>query len=97
MPKKIYIGKLPDKITDQQLHDLFSKIGNVISTKIIRTMSFQKNMSYGYVQMDTDENTNKAIKTLDNSVLEGSRIKVTEAHFLDQDKQYQPYWKKRRY
>ncbi|QQG44603.1 MAG: hypothetical protein HYW86_01685 [Candidatus Roizmanbacteria bacterium] len=97
MSKKIYIGKLPDKITDKQLSDIFSKIGRVISLKIIKVISFQDNMNYGYVQMDTDDNSNKAIKTLNNSLLEGSRIKVMEAHFLDKEKQEHPYWKKRRF
>lgn len=97
MSKKIYVGKLPNKITDQDLRDLFSKIGNVISVKMVKTNSFQKNTGYAYVQMDSDENTTKAIKTLNNSVLEGSNIKVMEAHSLDQEKPFEHYWKKRKY
>ena len=87
MSKKIFIGKLPDSITDQKLTDVFSKVGKVISVKIIKPVSFTKNNNYGYVQMDTPENTLKAIKTLDNTTIDGSRIKVAEAHFLDQERQ----------
>lgn len=97
MFKKIHIGRIPNKVTDQQLSDIFSKIGRVISVKIVRPFGGEENKNYGYIQMDSEENTLKAIKTLNNSLLEGSRIKVVEAHFLDQIKQEQPYWKKRRY
>lgn len=95
MAKKIHVGSLSEKITDQQLSDVFSKVGKVLSVKVVKVISFQENMNYAYILMDSDENTKKAIKTLDNSLLEGSRIKVMEAHYLDQEKQAQPYWKKR--
>lgn len=97
MAKKIYIGKLSNKITGQQLHDLFSKTGRVISANVVNVTSFKENMNYGYITMSTDEETKKAINTLNNTILEGCRIKVMEAHFLDQDKQQSYYWKKRRF
>lgn len=96
MSKKIYVGKLPEKITNQQLSEVFSKVGKVMSLEITKVISFKNNMNYAYVQMDNEENTKKAIKTLDNTLLEGSRIKVVEAHYLDQEKQYQPYRKPQR-
>ncbi len=96
MAKKIYIGKLSDTTTDEQLRDVFMKIGEVVSLKIVRTANFEKNTNYGYVQMDSDENTTKAIKALNNSTLSGSRIKVLEAHYLDQDIKRRTYWTKRR-
>jgi len=96
MAKKIYIGKLSDKTTDEHLRDIFMEIGEVVSLKIVRTPNFTENSNYGYVQMDSDENTKKAIKTLNNSTLDGSRIKVLEAHFLDQEKKRRSYWRKRR-
>lgn len=97
MVKKIYIGKLPNTVTDQQLRKIFLEIGDVVSVDIVQTTNFEKNTNYGYVRMDSEEHTLQAIKTLDNSVLEGSRIKVVEAHFLDQDKQERRYWNKRKY
>ncbi len=97
MAKKIYIGKLPGSITDQQLADIFSKIGKVVSVKIIKKISFQESVNYGYVRMESDEATVKAIKTLNNTVLKGSRIKVMEAHYLDQDRPQQYFRNRRSY
>lgn len=96
MAKKIYIGKLPSSITDQQLADIFSKVGKVVSAKIIKKISFQENMNYGYIRMETDSATAEAIKTLNNTVIGGSRIKVVEAHYLDQDRPQQ-YYRRRSY
>ncbi len=85
MAKKIYVGRLPKQTTEQQLIDIFSKAGNVISVQIIKTNNNQENSGYGYIRMDTDDSTIKAISLLNNSTFSGSKIVVMEAHFLDQE------------
>ncbi|MDP2692140.1 MAG: RNA-binding protein [bacterium] len=96
MAKKIYIGKLSDKTTEDQLREAFTKIGEVVSLRIVRTANFVKNSNYGYVQMDSMESTKTAIKELNNSTLDGSHIKVMEAHYLDQDIKRRSYFQKRK-
>jgi len=93
MARKIYIGRLPSTVSDQQIHDLFKTVGGVLSVRLIKESS-QKDM-YGYVQMSSDEETRKAIRTLDNTILDGTRILVVEAHFLDQERPVSYQWKKR--
>lgn len=97
MAKKIYVGKLPSTIVDQRLTDLFSTIGKVISVRVIKNSGSAENLNHGYIQMSTEEETQRAIRTLNNTVVEGSRILVVEGHFLDQERSanYHSKWKKR--
>lgn len=85
MAKKIYVGGLADKTTEENLSKHFAQIGQVVSVKIVNKITFQKNSRYGYVLMKSKEEVDKAILTLNNSLLDGSKIKVLEAHFLDQE------------
>lgn len=95
MSQKIYVGKLPQSITGQQLVELFSQSGTVVSAKVVQVISFQENMNYGYVQMSSDDETKKAIRTFNNTVLENSHIKVLAAHLLDQERSSYYQFKKR--
>ena len=93
MSKKIYVGKLSSKITDEQLKNHFSQVGTVISVNVSKSFSFEKSR-YAYVVMSSNEETTKAIQELNNSTLEDSKIHVMEAHSLDQEKM--SYYPRRR-
>lgn len=88
MPQKIYIGKLSPTTDNQQLFDHFSKIGEVISAKVMTGIDGKTNAGYGYVVMGSDKTTEEAIKKLDNSNLQGKRIRVIKAHYMDQSHSY---------
>lgn len=92
MARKIYIGKLPKTVTNEQLRELFAKKGTVISVNITTIATFQDNMNYGYIEMGSDAETKEVIKTMNNFKLGKSHIKVMEAHGMDQAKSsyYQP-------
>lgn len=91
MVKKLYVGKLSAKTTDQMLFDHFSKAGRVVSASLSKTNNPQIHAGHGYVLMGSDREMEKAIHTLNNSILEGSRIIVMEAHQLDQEKRQYYY------
>jgi len=85
MSNKIYVGNLSSKITDKQIFDLFSKYGKVTSARIIPKLETNPNMTYGYVTMSTDYETKKAIQNLDHAPLDDKKIRVMEAHPIDQE------------
>ncbi len=97
MPKKIYIGRLPQDFVDQSLHDLFSPLGRVVTARVVKNSGVESASSHGYVEMATDEETKKAIRGLHNAKVQESRVIVMEAHFLDQERRpTQTTWKKHR-
>jgi len=86
MSKKIYIGKISQKTTDDQLAKHFSQIGQVISATITKGISPERHAGYGYVVMGSDKETEEAIKRLNDQELDGSKLKVIEANYFDQDR-----------
>lgn len=75
----IYVGNLSWTMTDQDLQDLFTPYGEVISAKIV-TDKFKNNRSkgFGFVEMN-DEDGKNAISSLNESEIEGRKIVVNES------------------
>lgn len=78
MSQKIYIGNLASSIVNETLASKFSKYGVVCSAKIIKDLETNKSMGFGFVEMESSEDAEKAIKNLNGSVLEGKLVNVTE-------------------
>ena len=55
---------LPQNLTDDQLCSLFSKIGPVVSAKIIRDMTTNYSYGYGFVEYSCPEDAADAIEKL---------------------------------
>ena len=79
MEKNLYVGNLPYSVTDSSLNDLFSKIGEVVSAKVITDADSGRSKGFGFVEMSTSDEAKKAIEQLDNTELDGRSIKVNES------------------
>lgn len=91
MVKKIYVGKISSSTTDQKLFEHFYQVGKVISATIIKGIDQNKHAGYGYVVMGSEKEMEEAIRKLNNSILDGNHIWVTEAHPIDQEKKQYYY------
>ena len=79
MGKKLYVGSLPYSVSEGQLVELFSQHGAVESGKIISDKYSGQSKGFGFVEMGSDEEAQKAIKALDGTELGGRKIVVSEA------------------
>jgi cold-inducible RNA-binding protein len=79
MAIKLFIGGLAYAVTDDQLRDLFATVGTVASSQIIVDKYSNQSKGFGFVEMSTDEEANKAIAELNGKELEGRAIAVNEA------------------
>ena len=79
MSKNIYVGNLPFSTTDDDLNQLFSPFGSVSSARIIKDKFTDRSRGFGFVEMDNDEEAEKAIAEVNGSSLEGRLLKVSEA------------------
>src|SRR4030095_15513164 len=79
MGSKLYVGSLPYSVNEQQLVDLFSKYGSVSSAKIISDKYSGQSKGFGFVEMGSDEDAQKAITGLNGTQLEGRTLVVNEA------------------
>src|SRR2546427_9504137 len=79
MGTKLYVGGLPYSSTEQQLQELFSQHGSVTSAKIITDKYTGQSRGFGFVEMATAEEAQKAITALNGTQMNGRTITVNEA------------------
>lgn len=76
---KLYVGNLPWSITDADLKELFSDIGEVISATIITDRDSGRSRGFGFVEM-TKEAGQQAIKKFCGHVIDNRTLRVNEAN-----------------
>lgn len=75
----IYVGNLAYSAKDQDLEELFSAFGEVSSARVITDRYSGRSKGFGFVEMTSDEDANKAMSETDGSEFMGRQIKVNEA------------------
>ena len=79
MGTKLYVGSLPYSTTEQQLTELFAQHGTVQSAKVISDRYTGQSRGFGFVEMATNEEAQKAITALNGTPLGGRTLVVNEA------------------
>lgn len=79
MGRKLYVGNLPYTAAEQDLQELFEKVGPVESVTVMRDMATGRARGFGFVEMGSDEGAQKAITELHESQLGGRTLTVNEA------------------
>jgi len=79
MAKKLYVGSLPYNTTEDALKDAFSQAGTVESATIIIDKMSGRSKGFGFVEMSTDDEAEKAIEMFNGKEFEGRSIVVNEA------------------
>jgi len=76
---KLYVGSLPYSTTEQELTELFAQHGSVQSAKVISDRYTGQSRGFGFVEMATAEEAQKAITALNGTALGGRTLVVNEA------------------
>ncbi|MEK7067029.1 MAG: RNA-binding protein [Patescibacteria group bacterium] len=79
MAKKLYVGNLSWNVTDDSLKDTFSQAGTVVSANVITDKMTGRSRGFGFVEMSSDEEAERAIESLNGKELDGRSITVNEA------------------
>jgi RNA recognition motif-containing protein len=79
MGSKIYVGGMPYSATDAELNDLFAPHGTVQSAKVITDKFTGQSRGFGFVEMSTPEEAQKAISALNGTQFGGRTLTVNEA------------------
>ncbi len=79
MAKKLFVGGLSYETNQQALQDLFSQAGAVTSAVVIIDKISGRSKGFGFVEMSSDEDAQKAIDTFNGKELDGRKITVNEA------------------
>ena len=75
----IYVGNLAYATTDEELKALFGEYGPVKNVNIIKDRESGNSKGFGFVEMESAEDAQKAISAIDGSEVGGRNLKVNEA------------------
>ena len=79
MGRRLYVGNLPYRTTDEELNQLFAKAGTVETVRVMRDLATGRARGFAFVQMATDEAAQKAITEFHQYLLGGRPLVVNEA------------------
>ena len=83
MAKKLYVGGLPYSTTDAELKDAFAAAGSVVSAVVIMEKMTGRSKGFGFVEISSDEEAQKAIDTFNGKDFSGRNITVNEARPME--------------
>jgi len=81
--KKLYVGNLSYSTTDESLNGAFAAFGTVASARVIMDRETGRSKGFGFVEMSSDDEAQKAVVEMDGRDLDGRNLKVAEAKPMD--------------
>lgn len=80
MAKKLYVGNLPFRATEEEVKSLFAQFGEVLSVNIINDRETGRPRGFCFVEM---ENADEAIAGLNEKDFGGRPLRINEAQERD--------------
>jgi cold-inducible RNA-binding protein len=79
MARKLFVGNLPFTATEAELHEFFAAAGTCSSVALMTDRMTGRPRGFGFVEMSSDEEAQRAVSQLDGRDFQGRRINVSEA------------------
>ena len=79
MGKKLFVGNLNFKTNDDDLRELFSQAGTCDSATVMMDRATGRSRGFGFVEMSSDEEAQKAIQQFNGFDFQGRNLNVNEA------------------
>jgi RNA recognition motif-containing protein len=79
MAGKIYVGNISFDATEQDIRGLFSEYGEIELLKIITDRFTGQSRGFGFIEMETEDDAQKAISALNGKPFMGKTLTVAEA------------------
>jgi RNA recognition motif-containing protein len=79
MGRRLFVGNLPFQAAEQELQELFGRIGQVDTVQIMRDMATGRARGFAFVEMASDEDAVRAAAELNETQFGGRTIAVNEA------------------
>lgn len=77
--KKLFVGNLAWRATEEELKQLFEACGEVVSVKIVVDQYTGKSKGFGFVEMDSAESAQNAIRELNDKPYQDRPLRVSLA------------------
>jgi cold-inducible RNA-binding protein len=79
MAVKLYVGNLSFQTTSEDLQQLFAQAGTVESAAVVEDRDTGRSRGFGFVEMATKEDGEKALEQFNGTDLAGRNLTVNEA------------------
>jgi cold-inducible RNA-binding protein len=79
MATKLFVGSLSYQATDDDLQAAFAAVGQVVSAKVIMDRDTGRSKGFGFVEMSTEEEAQRAVKEVNGKEIAGRPVVVNEA------------------
>jgi RNA recognition motif-containing protein len=79
MATKLFVGSLSYQATDDDLKAAFDAVGQVVSAKVITDRDTGRSKGFGFVEMGSEEEAQKAVKEVNGKEINGRAVVVSEA------------------
>ncbi|MBX7053530.1 MAG: RNA-binding protein [Pyrinomonadaceae bacterium] len=76
---KLYVGNLSFQTSSFELEELFATVGTVESATVVEDRETGRSRGFGFVEMASQEDGEKAIAEFNGKEVSGREIKVNEA------------------
>lgn len=83
MATKLYVGGLPYSTQEDALKEYFSQAGEVVSAVIIMDKMTGRSKGFGFVEMASAEDAEKAVSMFNDKEFEGRKLTVNEARPME--------------
>lgn len=79
MATKLFVGNLSFDTTENELLEMFKQAGQVVSCEIVMDRFSGRSRGFGFVQMASQEDANKAVAEYNGRDMGGRALTVNEA------------------
>ncbi|HEY6020394.1 MAG TPA: RNA-binding protein [Candidatus Paceibacterota bacterium] len=79
MARKLFVGGLPYRTTNDELRDAFAKAGEVASASIVVDRETGRSRGFGFVEMAQDADADQAIAMWNGKEFGGRMLTVSDA------------------
>lgn len=79
MGTKLYVGNLAFGVTEKELEELFAQAGDCKSAAVVTDRETGQSRGFGFVEMGSASEAQKAVQQFDGHDLKGRAIKVDVA------------------
>src|SRR6266508_5791331 len=79
MAARLFVGNLSFEVLENELQELFAQAGTVVSVNVMQDKVTGKGRGFGFVEMSSDQEAQKAVEMFHNKEFQGRNLTVNVA------------------
>ena len=79
MGTKLFVGNIAFDVTEDEISEIFKRVGNVVNCHLVVDHNTNRSKGFAFVEMESEDDAEKAMDDLDGTKLNGREIVVSEA------------------